>query len=265
MSDLKAPETPARQPGDRPPSAEAEIPPVGQSGSAASVAAAVDECAEDDQTVDLNFLLPSENNDALGRIGEYDVLCVEGCGGMGIVLKAFDQALSRIVAVKVPAPELASSRRFRARFLREARAVAAISHPNVVTIHAVGEHNGLPYLVMEYISGRTLRHRMAQPPPFQLADILRIAAQVAEGLEAAHRRGVIHRDVKPSNIMLENGVERVKITDFGLARAALDQSGLTSVGRPFLVQLQHDVGRLDVAVDDAVLVGVLQGVGDRGH
>ncbi|HUG90208.1 MAG TPA: protein kinase [Planctomycetaceae bacterium] len=254
MSDLSDPDGPADVPnGDPPSNAETQIPCRDNSvGDASAPAPTAD--AEDDLTVDLNFLLPSANADALGRVGEYDVLSVEGCGGMGIVLKAFDHGLHRTVAVKVPAPELASSRRFRARFLREARAVAAISHPNVVTIHAVGEHNGLPYLVMEYISGRTLRQRMAQAPPFQVADILRIGAQVAEGLEAAHRRGVIHRDVKPSNIMLENGIERVKITDFGLARAALDQSGLTSVGRlvgtpAFMAPEQLREGKADVRSD----------------
>ncbi|MGH7127986.1 MAG: serine/threonine-protein kinase, partial [Planctomycetaceae bacterium] len=186
---------------------------------------------DDASTIDLTFLLPPVRDESLGRIGEYDVMRVEGCGGMGLVLKAFDQSLNRVVAIKVPVPQLASSQRFRERFLREARAVAAISHPNVVTVHAVGEQRGLPYLVMEYISGRGLRERIVNGAPMPLIDMLRIAMQVAEGLDAAHRRGVIHRDIKPSNIMLENGVERAKITDFGLARAAMDQSDLTSLGR----------------------------------
>lgn len=213
-----------------------------------------DEFGDDDVETTLSFLLPSSRTDALGRIGDYDVLAIEGRGGMGIVLKAFDNGLSRVVAVKVPNPQLASSRKFRARFLREGRSVAAISHPNVLTIHAVGEHNDLPYLVMEYIAGRTLRERIALGAPMQAGDIARIGAQIAEGLEAAHRRGVIHRDIKPSNIMLEDGVERVKITDFGLARAALDQSGLTSVGHvvgtpAFMAPEQLRDGKTDARSD----------------
>ncbi len=150
---------------------------------------------------------------------------------MGVVFKAFDKALHRMVAIKVLAPRLASSQGARRRFIREARAAAAINHPNVITIHSVSVQQEMPYLVMEYIAGTTLHHRIRQGPPLETEEVLRIAVQVASGLAAAHEQGVIHRDIKPANIMLENGVERVKIADFGLALAAIDSSAITSTGQ----------------------------------
>ena len=149
---------------------------------------------------------------------------------MGVVFKAFDRHLCRSVAIKVLSPPLAASTKAHRRFLREARAAAGINHPNVVTIHAVDEQAGLPYLVMEFVSGQTLRQRVRTGKPFDLASLLHIAAQIAAGLAAAHKHGVIHRDIKPANIMLEDGVERVKIADFGLALVAMDASNITSAG-----------------------------------
>src|SRR5262249_15557478 len=154
-----------------------------------------------------------------------------GQGGMGIVFKAFDESLRRFVAIKVLAPALASNQKARRRFVREARAAAAINHPNVVTIHSVNIAQDQPYLVMEFISGSSLRQRIKNTPRLGLAEILRIGVQVATGLSAAHEQGVIHRDIKPANIMLEDGVERVKITDFGLALAALDGSDISTPGQ----------------------------------
>jgi serine/threonine protein kinase len=185
----------------------------------------------DEATLDLSFLLPPKNQQSLGRIGEYEVLGVLGEGGMGIVFKAFDESLRRFVAIKVLSPRLASSQKARLRFIREARAAAAINHPNVVTIHAVNNQGDLPFLVMEYIAGSSLRQRIRQGPALEPGEVLRIAAQIAKGLAAAHEHGVIHRDIKPANIMLEAGVERVKITDFGLAIAAMNLSGITSQGQ----------------------------------
>jgi serine/threonine protein kinase len=185
----------------------------------------------DETTLDLSFLLPSQNQQSLGRIGEYEVLGVLGEGGMGIVFKAFDESLRRFVAIKVLSPRLASSQKARLRFIREARAAAAINHPNVVTIHAVNNKGDLPFLVMEYIAGSSLRHRIRLGPGLEPGEVLRIAVQIAKGLAAAHEHGVIHRDIKPANIMLEDGVERVKITDFGLALAAMNLSGITSQGQ----------------------------------
>jgi serine/threonine-protein kinase len=169
-------------------------------------------------------LAPPAQPGNLGRLGQYEVLSVVGRGGMGIVLKARDEILDRIVAIKVMAPQLATSAAARQRFLREARAAAAIRDEHVVDIHAVQEHDGLPYMVMEYINGISLQERLKRKGPVELREVLRIGMQAAKGLAAAHSQGLVHRDIKPSNILLENHVERVKISDFGLARAVDDAS-----------------------------------------
>jgi WD40 repeat protein len=137
--------------------------------------------------------------------------------------------LHRTVAIKVLAPQLASSSSARHRFAREARAAAAIRDEHVVAIHSVDEWKGLPYLVMEFIPGASLQQRIDRAGPLDLSSILRIGMQAASGLAAAHAQGLVHRDIKPSNILLENCVERVKITDFGLARA-VDDASLTQSG-----------------------------------
>jgi len=186
----------------------------------------VDHAALDDA---LDFLAPSDQPDSLGRVGAYEIQGVLGRGGNGIVLKAFDPGLNRFVALKVIASVLAGSGAARKRFAREAQAAAAVVHEHVVAVHAVNEANGLPYLVMEYIPGRSLQDRLDKTGPLELKEILRIATQTAYGLAAAHAQGLVHRDIKPANILLENGVERVKITDFGLARAVADAS-LTQSG-----------------------------------
>jgi WD40 repeat protein len=178
----------------------------------------------------LDFLAPSTDPTALGRLGHYEIRDVIGRGGMGIVLRAVDEALHRTVAIKVLAPQLAAGAAARMRFTREARAAAAVRDLHVVGIYAVEEDNGLPYLVMEYVAGQSLQQRLDRDGPLGLSEVLRIGMQTAAGLTAAHAQGLIHRDVKPANILLENGVERVKLTDFGLARAvddaSLSQSGL---------------------------------------
>jgi serine/threonine protein kinase len=180
---------------------------------------------------ELRLLARSTNPRALGRIAAYEILDVLGRGGMGIVLDAFDTVLHRRVAIKVLSPQLATSQTAHRRFLREARAAAGINHVNVVTVHAVDEQAGMPYLVMEYVAGRTLRERI-RLGPLDLATMLRIAAQIAAGLAAAHEHGVIHRDIKPANVLLEDGVERVKISDFGLALVLLDNTQASSADRP---------------------------------
>jgi serine/threonine-protein kinase len=177
----------------------------------------------------LDFLAPSDAPGSLGRLGRYDVTDLLGSGGFGIVLKAFDPALSRVVAIKVLAPELATSAAARSRFDREARAAAAVVHEHVVAIHAVESSSGLLYLVMPYIAGCSLQERVDRAGPMAVKEVLRIGIQTAQGLAAAHVQGLVHRDVKPSNILLENGVERVKLTDFGLARA-VDDASLTQSG-----------------------------------
>jgi serine/threonine-protein kinase len=172
----------------------------------------------------LEYLQPSPHPKALGRLGPYDVLDIIGRGGMGVVLKAFDPALHRPVAIKVLAAEYATHGAARQRFAREARAAAAVVHDHVVPVHAVDAENVPPYLVMGYIPGRSLQQRIDATGPLGVKEILRIAMQTAAGLAAAHAQGLVHRDIKPANIMLENGIERVRITDFGLARAVDDAS-----------------------------------------
>jgi serine/threonine protein kinase len=172
----------------------------------------------------LAFLGPPREPGALGHLDHYEVLEVVGWGGTGVVLKARDTKLQRIVAVKVLAPRLASSAA-RSRFVGEAQAAAAVRDDHVVAIHAVSDEGSNPYLVMEFISGVTLQDRVRQGGPLELKEILRIGAQVAKGLAAAHAQGLVHRDVKPANVLLENGVQHVKLTDFGLAGAAAGQSG----------------------------------------
>jgi serine/threonine-protein kinase len=177
----------------------------------------------------LRALSPAEDKDCLGRLGHYEVTAVLGRGAFGIVLQAFDPTLHRLVALKVLAPHLASSAAARLRFAREARAAAAVWHENLVGIYGVDEANGLPYLVMEYVAGASLQQRLDRGGPVPLDEVLRIGLQAARGLAAAHAQGLIHRDIKPANILLEHGLERVKITDFGLARAA-DDASLTQSG-----------------------------------
>ncbi len=172
----------------------------------------------------LHFLAPSDWPDSMGRLGTYEIKGILGRGGMGIVLKAFDPALNRNVAVKVLSASLATTGAARARFLREARAAAAVVHEHVVGVFAVAEAAGLPFLVMEYVSGRSLQDRLDRDGPLSVTEVLRIGMQTAAGLAAAHAQGLVHRDVKPANILLENGVERVRLTDFGLARAVADAS-----------------------------------------
>ncbi len=177
----------------------------------------------------LAFLQPSGRAGAMGRLAHYDVLEVLGRGAFGTVLKAFDEMLHRMVAVKLMSPELAATSPARKRFLREARASAAARHENIVAIYAVDEQP-IPFLVMEYIPGETLLKRLEERGPLDVPEVLRLGEQIARGLAAAHAMGLVHRDVKPANILLDSAPdERVKITDFGLARAA-DDASLTQSG-----------------------------------
>ncbi len=178
--------------------------------------------SEVDFTVE--HLEPSDEPNVLGRLGGYDVLEVVGRGGMSVVLKAHDRELNRYVAIKVLAPHLAQSSLARKRFAREAQAAAAVVHPNVMAIHQVQANGPLPFLVMPLVAGESLAHRLEAQGRLELKETLRIGMQAAAALAAAHEQGLVHRDVKPSNIMLEKGVERAVLTDFGLARAADDVS-----------------------------------------
>ncbi|MCG8649322.1 MAG: protein kinase, partial [Pirellulales bacterium] len=165
----------------------------------------------------------------LGRIDQYPIQSVIGQGGMGVVLRGNDPELNRPVAIKILAPHLAGAGAARARFMREAQAAAAIVHPSIVPIYSIATAARLPYIVMPCISGGNLQERIDRQGPLELAEVLRIGLQIAEGLQAAHQQGVIHRDIKPANILIEEGNGRVLISDFGLARA-LDDATLTMSG-----------------------------------
>jgi serine/threonine protein kinase len=186
-----------------------------------------DEAYVSDFAVD--FLDPSDDSSVLGRLGEYEIVEVIGRGGMGIVLKGFQKELHRFVAVKVLAPYLATSGAARRRFAREAQATAAVVNPHVMAIHSVHANSKLPYLVMPYVECESLQQRLDRLGPLELKDVLRIGMQAALGLAAAHAQGLVHRDVKPANILLETNVDRVMLTDFGLARA-VDDATLTRTG-----------------------------------
>jgi len=181
-----------------------------------------------------SLLQPSESPGALGRLDCYEVTEVIGQGGMGVVFKAYDARIKRAVAIKVLAAHLAHDEVARQRFAREAQAAAAVRHEHVITIHAVSETNGLPFLVMEHVSGGSLYEYLKQHGPPDWRVVARLGAEIASGLAAAHAVGQIHRDIKPSNILLqsEGRVEppgSVKIGDFGLARVT-DEARLTQPG-----------------------------------
>ena len=175
------------------------------------------------------WLDPSDDPNMMGRFAGYEIVGIVGHGGMGIVLKGFERSLNRYVAIKVLAPRLATNGAARKRFSREAQAVAAVRHDNVIAVHRVDEWHGLPFLVMPYVAGISLQKRMDDEGPLSVEAVLRIGSQVAAGLAAAHAQGLVHRDIKPANILLENGVDRVTITDFGLARA-VDDATITRTG-----------------------------------
>ncbi len=188
-----------------------------------------DESHPQQPPVDLSFLEPATHPEMLGRIGRYEVESLLGHGGMGVVFRAHDSDLQRAVAIKVLAPHWAMSAMARQRFAREAEAAASVAHENVVPIYNVDADAKLPYLVMRYIPGMTLQRWVRTHGPLSVGTILRVAGQLAEGLSAAHRRGLVHRDIKPGNVLVGENIERVWITDFGLARAA-DSITLTQTG-----------------------------------
>lgn len=174
--------------------------------------------------LNLDFLQPAEGPNRIGKLGPFDIIRVLGRGGMGVVLQAYDPSLQREIAIKVIDPQLANNDVARARFCREARAAAAVTHENLVAVHQVDEDakSGLPYLVMQLVNGESLDQRLKRVRKLPLPDVARLGRQAAAGLAAAHAGGLIHRDIKPGNILLEAGTDGVKLTDFGLARAAED-------------------------------------------
>ncbi|MGD2120569.1 MAG: serine/threonine-protein kinase, partial [Gemmatimonadota bacterium] len=161
--------------------------------------------------------------------GRYSFEGELGRGGMGVVYLARDVSLDRPVAIKLLARDLGGRAEARERFLQEARTAARLSHPNIVPVHAVEEHDDLLFFVMAFIDGETVRERVERRGPMAVGEVSRLLQEVAWALDYAHGRGVIHRDIKPDNILLERGTGRAVVTDFGIARAGLS-AGITSEG-----------------------------------
>ena len=180
--------------------------------------------------VKLDFLAPAQAPDEIGRLGTYRILKKLGAGGMGMVLLAEDTALNRKVAIKVMLPQFAANAKARERFLREARAAASIEHEHIVPIFQVGEDNKVPFLAMPFLKGEPLDVCLEREGKLPVAEALRIAREMAEGLAAAHANSLIHRDIKPGNIWLEGPKRKVPLLDFGLARAQNDTTHLTQSG-----------------------------------
>ncbi len=203
--------------------------------------------------------------DTLGLFLHYEVRKLIGFGASGIVLEAFDKTLRRVVAIKFLWPRLADDATARERFLREARAAAAVLHENVVSVYAVNDRP-ISYMVMEHVAGETLQNRLDRLGSLPTGDVVHIGRQIAAGLAAAHAQGLIHRDLNPANILLSsvpapstaNNQKNVfgdvaKIADFGLARAAEDEN-LTQdgviVGTPlYLAPEQAQAGQIDHRAD----------------
>jgi formylglycine-generating enzyme required for sulfatase activity len=211
------------------------------------------------------FLGEPERADELGRLGGFRVLRVLGQGGMGVVFEAEDVALRRHVALKVMRPEAAAHPQGRERFLREARAAAGVTHDHIIPIHQVGEERGAPFLVMPLLKGETLEKRLERDKRLPVREALRIAREVAEGLAAAHEAGLVHRDVKPANVWLEAPAGRVKLLDFGLARAVDERLTKTGalLGTPAYMAPEQAGGKPDHRADlfslGAVLYEMLTG------
>ena len=186
--------------------------------------------ADDGDTEEDHFSPPVEK-DEIGRLANYRILRLLGAGGMGKVFLAEDLNLHRKVAMKVMKRSLARNAKAKQRFLQEARLAASIEHDHIVPIYQVGEDRGIPFLAMPLLNGASLDELLAKQKPLKVGQMLRIGIQIAEGLQAAHEKGLIHRDIKPANIWIEpTGGGRVKILDFGLARNTTDDVGLTQTG-----------------------------------
>ena len=166
----------------------------------------------------------------------YRVRSVLGRGGMSVVYQAENLRLSSVIALKVLAPELAADDVFRARFLEESRIAASLNHPNVIPIYDMGAQDNLLYIAMRYVSGTDLRQMIKKRGRLQPETALFLLGQAARALDAAHRRGLVHRDVKPGNLLIERGSDEadpdhVYLADFGITKHAMSRSGLTSTGQ----------------------------------
>ena len=188
--------------------------------------------------------------DALGDA--YTIEGEIGRGGMGVVYRARDERLQRRVAIKVLPPELAFQQDIRQRFTREAQTAAQLSHPHIVPIHSVGEGQDLVYFVMGYVDGESLAARIKPAGPLPVEEVRRIMKETADALSAAHALSVIHRDIKPDNILLEGTRGRVMVTDFGIAKALSPASGATltgvgvAIGTPAFMSPEQAAGEREI-------------------
>ena len=178
-----------------------------------------------------------------GRFGAYTIQSVLGRGGMGTVYLATHERLARSVALKVIAPHLADDEDFRARFLRESQLAASLDHPHVIPIYDAGEVDGVLYLAMRYVSGPSLQALIRDHGPLSAAESIRIAEQIGGALDAAHRAGLVHRDVKPANILLAEPGDHAFLSDFGLAKRT-SSTGITRAGM-FLGTVDYCRARAD--------------------
>jgi serine/threonine-protein kinase len=194
--------------------------------------------------------LPARLAEALGDA--YTIEGEIGRGGMGVVYRARDERLQRRVAIKVLPPELAFQQDIRERFTREAQTAARLSHPHIVPIHTVGEGQGLVYFVMGYVDGESVAARIRRRGPLPVEEARRIMKETADALSAAHSLSVIHRDIKPDNILLEGTRGRVMVTDFGIAKALSSTSGATltgigvAIGTPAFMSPEQAAGERDI-------------------
>lgn len=179
-----------------------------------------------------------------------------GRGGMGILYLAIEPGLDRRVALKLIAPEAAADEVFAKRFAEESRIAASIEHPNVVPIYAAGEEGGVPFIAMRYVAGLDLSRRLAREGRLRPEAAVELIAQIGNGLDAIHAAGLVHRDVKPANVLLsgDDGLDHAYITDFGVARNVATQSGLTQTGRfvgtlDYVAPEQISGGAIDARVD----------------
>jgi Tol biopolymer transport system component len=183
-------------------------------------------------------------------LGPYEIVSQLGAGGMGEVYRATDKRLDRTVAIKVLPAEFSANAQLKMRFEREARAISQLNHPNICTLHDIGESNGLDYLVMEHLEGEVLLDRIARGA-IPLADVLRYSIQIADALEKAHRSGIVHRDLKPGNIMLTKS--GAKLLDFGLAKA-LEPSSASGV----TAGVTHLLTEQKPLTDQGTIIGTVQ-------
>lgn len=233
--------------------------PAGEAGMTIDFARESSPAASAQSGTSSNLLEPPRGGDEVGWLAHYRVLRPIGVGGMGLVYLAEDTQLGRQVALKVIRPELAASPDAASRFMREARAAAAIKHDNVVTIYQVGESHGVSYLAMEYLQGVSLQRWLDRGKKPSIDLILRIGREVASGLAAAHKLGLVHRDIKPANIWLEAPNGRAKILDFGQARAQREDVQITRegaiVGTPSFMSPEQAAGEPAYAPSDLFSLG----------